>query len=304
MPVYSKRQLRQSLAQRYIKDMPNFPAQLAGFATGVGTSPITVGNNFFADIGQAGQGLYQNAWLYLEGSTPNGIACSIIYQYAVGSYNAGSGAFISTAVALTDHASVSHWELHTRVSPYDKDAAIDDTIKRIRIRQEVAFPTVDQVLFYPIDGTASPFVIDRVLDVHVFANPSGTLDRDVRHVDDWQIVTTATGNEIRLLHALQGSQQIIFDAILIPSLNGEMATINIPDERWILAGAAARCYDFMIQAAPAQQVAILQQRRQEAAMEFSRLTTRFAPVVTKPVRLNDVVAGRGGQYPDNTSGWW
>lgn len=307
MPVYSKKQLRRILAQRYTRDMSAAAPNISNLGNLTGTPPITVRSGIiYGDVSGSGQNLYQNSWLYIEASTATPDTAPTMYQYLVATFNSGSGAFLSYQYAYDVHGTQSIFELHTRVAPFEKDNAIDETIKRMRIRQEVAIPTVDQQLFYTLDGCASPYVLDEVWDIHVFADPTGTTDRDERHVDDWQVVTTATvANELRLLHAFQGSQQIILDALLIPSLSGELATINIPDERWILAGAAARCYDFIIQQAPAQQVALLQQRRQEWGMEYSRLSARFQPERDKPIRLNDVVSGKGSQYPDNsTTGWW
>lgn len=295
MPVYSKKQLRRDLSAQFIHDsLDTIPwtSELAGAPYG---STVQIRALRFADTEASGQGLYKGAWLFLESSVATPDASATWDQYLVATFNVANGAFTSGQPARSAYANDAEFEIHTRVAPLDKNVAIDETIVRMRVRQEVGLTTIDGAMFYTIDGAASPFTIDRILDVHLSANPSGSQNQDIRHIQDWQVVSTATGNQLRIRYAVAGSQQLWMDCILTPTLGGELATLNIPDERWILAGAAARCYDFMIQAAPAQQVTQLMQRRAEYAAEYSRLSTRFQPSYDQPVRLHDVVRGLTGQ---------
>lgn len=302
MPVFSRKGLRRKLAGEFVRDMPlTLWVNMAGNQAS-GATPVAAFNSIYANTDYSGQELYKNGFAYIEGSTNSPDTAGTFYEYLIGSFNPGSGAFISGARALTSHNGNSIFEIHTRLSPYLKEAAINDTIKRARLRQEVGIPTTDGAVFYDIDGCASPYTLDRILDVHVLANPNSSLDRDLRHVDDWQVVTTGSGQELRLRRAIMGSQQLVFDAILIPTLGGELATINLPDDRWILAGAAMRCYDFLIQDSPGQQVTQLQQRRADWAAEYTRLSAKFMPTYESPVRFHEVLRGSAPQVYDTT--WW
>lgn len=312
MPVFSRKQLRRNLGLFFIKDTTHIYQYNSAINVngGTGTIPantgsINVSNNEFADLSLSGQDLYQGAWIYLEGSTAISDTLDNWWQYRVATFNAGSGSFISWQFAKDNHNPNGDFEIHQKVSPHSKNQAIDDTLQRIRIRQEVGINTVDGALVYTIDGAASPNYLEKILDVHLMANPNNSLDLDLRHMQDWQVVTTATGRELRLKWGVKGSQQIVFDAILIPSLgSGENATINLPDERWILAGAAMRCYDFMIQNAPGQQVSQLMQRRAEWAAEYTRLSAKFMPTYEEPIRLHDVVRGMTPRPWDSASNFW
>ena len=310
MPVYSRKQLRRDLSSRFIYDMP-FPALQAAQSATVpqfeqGTAWY-VGEIRWADYSQSGNNLYQGAWLFVEGSANlgGGDVAGTFYQYLIASWNCGSGAFMSQQPTWEQITPSSMVEIHVKVPPRTKNDAVDDTLQRIRLRQEVAINTVDGALVYTIDGAASPNYLEHILDVHLMANPNNSLDLDLRHMQDWQVVTTATGRELRLKWGVKGSQQIVFDAIVIPSLSGgEDATINLPDERWILAGAAMRCYDFMIQNAPGQQVSQLMQRRAEWAAEYTRLSAKFMPTYEEPIRLHDVVRGMTPRPWDSASNFW
>lgn len=294
MPVFTRKQFRRDLAHLFTHDMPVIRQTTLGTQPNGG--PAQVMSVYAADTNLSGQNMFQNAWIAVEASTANTDMAGTLYQYTIGSFNTGSGAFISGMSSIDNIGNAAIFEIHTRISPSDKDAVVDDTILRTRIRQEVPLPTVDGALFYTIDGAASPYLIDRIMDVHISADPSDSLNTDIRHITDWQVVQTGSGNLLRLVYAVQGSQQLLVDAILVPTLSGgELATINLPSERWILVGAAARCYDLLIQDAPATQVQMLMQRRQEMAQEFSRLCARYQPSYDAPVRLHDVVRGAVGR---------
>lgn len=296
MPVFSRKQLRRDIGYDFTHDLRPVVGNTQGASFGqFDQTDWFVSNVLHSNRAASGMNLYQNAWVFVEGSTANADTSNTFHEYMVASFNCGSGAYIIQMPSWEYVDVNSFFELHTRVSPEDKNRAIDDTIKRIRIKQEVGITSIDGALSYTIDGAASPFVIDRILDMHISADPSNSLNIDLRHISDWKIVSTATGNLLRLQYAVQGSQQIIMECILIPSLGGEVATISVPDERWILAGAAMRCYDFMIQAAPAQQVAQLVQRRAEWSAEYARLSSLFQPDYAEPIRLHDVIRGAVGR---------
>ena len=307
MPVFSRKQLRRDLAQSFVYDLATSRINNQGVAS---LGPFTQGGWGVAGVTDvkpeaSGQDLFQGTWLYVEPSVNISDTSGTFYQYTIASFNCGSGAFFTQNPPYDYVNQGSFYEVHTKVPPSAKHVAIDDTLKRIRFRQEVGINTVDGALVYTIEGAASPNYLEQILDVHLMANPNNSLDLDLRHMQDWQVVTTATGRELRLKWGVKGSQQIVFDAILIPSLGGgEDATINLPDERWILAGAAMRCYDFMIQSAPGQQVNQLMQRRAEWAAEYTRLSAKFMPTYEEPIRLHDVIRGMTPRPWDSASNFW
>lgn len=284
MPVVSRKALRQTLGKVYIRD------------TIVATSPATAASvaqpyysPLYADAGLAGQGLYQNATIrqsqIVVAPTP-----FLENDYRVASFNAGSGGWVTQQIIQnTSWGSGSEFEVHSRISAAEKDLAIDETLKGIRVRQEVGIATgTAGADFFSIEGAASPNYITDLLDVYWFANPSGSLDRDLRHFTDFHLVMTATGREIRVAPAPGGSAQLVLDAILTLTLNSQSsATLNIPDDRWVLAGAAARCYDLLIANAPGQNAGELANRRGEWATEFTKLSSRFAPNYARTVRLEE-----------------
>ena len=301
MPIYSRKQLRQALGRRFLYDtfISNTTGSPYGNSGVVGSFIIIDARR--ANLSYSGQDLFLGSYLHFSGAYAAGSAAI----YPLASYNAGSGAFVFVSWVSSTPGSGSEYEIHSKIPPLDKHQAIDDTITRMRIRQEVGINTVDGALVYTIDDAASPNYLERILDVHLMANPNNSLDLDLRHMQDWQVVTTATGRELRLKWGVKGSQQIIFDAILIPSLGGdEDSTINLPDERWVLAGAAMRCYDFMIQNAPGQQVNQLMQRRAEMAAEYTRLSAKFMPTYEEPIRLHDVIRGMTPRPWDSASNFW
>lgn len=279
MPTYSRKTLRQALGVLFIRDTY---VGLTEFTFNSLTVGVAFGLNKLADTTLTTQSLYENA-------TVRHVVMPSI-DYRVASFNAGSGAVWSAQIAQGTVSYHDEFEIHSRLPATEKDLAIDDTIKRIRVRQEVGFMvTVDNEAFFTIEGVASPHYVSDVLDVYYFANPYGSLTRDKRYFQDVRIVTTASGRELRIKPTIMGSQQIILDAVLELTLGSDStATLNLPDDRWVLAGAAARCYDLMIQTAPGQNAGELAKRRAEWAGEFTRLSGRFAGPWERKIRLNEV----------------
>lgn len=243
----------------------------------------------FADTTLSGQNLYENATLRHLATTPLGSGQT--YDYRVASMNVGSGAFVIGAVLQATVVVSDSFELHMRVAPAEKDLALDDTIKRLRVRQEVGIMSgTGGQTFVAIDTAASPHAITDVLDAYVFTTPLGSLSRGRANLNDLRMVMTPTGREIRFSGALGETQQLVLDAILELTLGAsEFATINLPDDRWLLSGAAAKSIDLILQSAPGQNSGGLQERRKEFAQAFSRLSVRFMPMMEHRIRLEDPV---------------
>jgi len=246
-------------------------------------------NPRFIDPGLAGQGLNVNANIWhLTGA----------YDYRVASFNAASGQYVTGQFIEATIAVGDEFYFYSRPSTTEKNAAIDETLKRLSFQQEVGIPTgTAGADFFSIEGAASPHYIADVLDAYWFANPAGSLDRDLRRFDDFRLVTTATGREVRVSPAPGGSAQLVLDAILNLTLGlAEAATINLPDDdRWLLSGAAVNCYNLLLQNAPGQNAGNLETRRSDWARIFTDLSGKRKPEDARKVRL--------GEPEDATSLW-
>lgn len=280
MPTFSRQALRRALGQSWLRD------------THVGTTTATANqasNPFFiidsavADAAFSGQQLHAGTWLYAGGNTGR-----------VGSFHTGSGAYyVQTAVFGAPFAgaiaSGADYERHAVISPDDKNRALDDTLQRLRIRQEVGITTVSGARYYDLDAAASPHRIADVLDAYVFADPSNTGNRDRRSFSTTPaVVGTATGIELRIDSALDLSALLVVDALLELTLgSGDTATVNIPDERWVLSGAAAKCWDLLAQKAPGTNARQYEARRDDAARTFSDLSARYKPPTARKLGLSE-----------------
>lgn len=249
--------------------------------------PYSVVDAALADLSLTNQGRYAGAWLYAAGN-----------EGRIASYNVGSGAYVVFqrnfgAPYAQGIPSGSEYERHEMVSPSDKNRALDDVIKRTRIRREVGFPSVDGVTFLSIDAAASPAVIvnpEDVQDVYYYANPTNSLDRDRRAFAQWDVQQTATGMELRFHPALSGSYQIALDALVTLTLAAsDAATINIPDERLILFGAEAQCWNLLAKSAPGTVRASYAQSRDEAARAYSDLAAKFKRPVARNLQFDQPV---------------
>jgi len=240
MPVYSRRTLRQALGQSFLNDTILSTTNGTGNLNAVGGAFWNAGQ--FADTSLTNQNLYENATIEHHAI---GAASGQDFDYRVSSFNTASGAFVTSMILQATISSGDSFEVHSRLEPGLKDLAIDDAIKRIRVRQEVGIMTGTAGLEYvSLEGAASPHYISRVEDAYYFASPLGSLFRDRRRLTDYEVVMTGSGREIRTDPILSGTQQLVIDAILELTLGAsDFATVNIPDDRWVLAGAAAKAYD-------------------------------------------------------------
>lgn len=275
MPVFQRKQLRQALGLDFIRD------------TLVGTTALSLGANanvavmdrLHANLAFSGELGHQRAWLRVAS-----------YDYLIASFNAGSGAYVTSIAGVNAIPSGADFEVHHQVSPTEKDRVIDQTIRRVRYRQEVGFPSIDGARHYSLayNLVASPNALIDVLDCYYFADPSASANRDKRHFDHWEVAETATGPELRVWPALAASKQIVLDAILEPTLAaGDAATINLPDDQWILIGAAVRAYDLLAAEAGAKEVKVYKDRRTDLAREYSKLSARFQPLIERKVQFGD-----------------
>ncbi len=283
MPIYSRQTLRQHLGQApYLRDV-TLGLQGSGQTISAGASV------YFLDPVQAnllfsGDNLYGRAWVYHPATQQ---------EFRLGSFNAPSGAFVTGQLTATTIAVGDTFEVSELLSAKEKNLALDRAISRMRLRQEVTFPSIAGAKFYPIDGVASPNALAAVLDVKVYGNPGGTLDRDPRSLQWFQLVTTATGRELRIDPPLGGSMAIAFDALIDLTLgSAEMATVNLPHEEWPLWGATAICYQAVGARAPGQEAGQFQRLQQQAAMAWDKLNNRFTPRITSRIMFEDNPQGR------------
>jgi len=242
---------------------------------GVVTGSTSIVDSSQADATASGEQMYQRHWLRLLGSA------GVIQDLRVGSFNTGSGAFFTAVTLATTIFSGMPFEVHALLSPAEKDRAITDVVGLVRVRQEVPIWAVLQVEVYSL----GPEVFD-VLDARYFTDPSGSLGRGEGNLQYWRLVATATGQELRVTPSLVQSQQLVLDALVAASLgSADLATVALPDADWTLAGAAARCYWLLEQRSPAQESAAYRARRAEAAREFTRLSARFQPTISRKQQL-------------------
>lgn len=278
MPVVSRRTLRRSLGQSALRD-----TYVGNTSLSLGASTaVVVMDRYLADPYFSAP-KYQNATL---------LVASVSYRVA--SYNFQSGSVMSGQTTVYAIASGADFELHTMLPPDDKERCIDDTIKRIRVRREITANSIDGAEFYSITGWASPHTITGVLDAYYFANPTNSVNRDRREFYSKVVVETPSGPELRIAGVVPSGAQLALDAILTLSLgSGDAATINIPDERLIIAGAEAKAYDLLMRNTPGQVSDIYKQHRQDAAREFSRLSSIYKPLVTRTLQFDTPFSNPG-----------
>ncbi len=274
MSVYSRRTLRQSLSQLWLHD--TIIGQTSG-SWGTQAGSLNIVDRAQADPTASGEQLYHRHWLRLLGSA------GFIQDTRVGSFNTGSGAYLSAVTAATTIYSGMPFEVHALMSPSDKDRALDAVIRDVRYRQELALWAVPQGHIYSL----GPDVLD-VIDVRYYSDPTSSLDRGQGYPQWFKFEQTASRNELRIEPSLLPSYQLVIDAILAPSLGaGDLATVNLPSDQWALAGAAARCYWMLEQQGPGQETSKYKERRVEAAREYTRLSNRFQPIIARRIQLDE-----------------
>lgn len=275
MPTFNRRTLRQSLGRDYLHD--TLVSTTTG-SCGVTTGSLAIWDSSTADPTASGEGLYHRQWLRLVGSAGH------IQDLRVGSWNTGSGAFVAAVTLATTVYSGMPYEVHATIKPTDKDRALDAVIQNVRVRRELTIDAINGGHIYSL----GPDVVD-VVGVRYFSDPAASLDRGEHAVDWWKHEATGSGNELRITPALYGSYQLVLDAITTVSLGaGDLATVNLPNDEWILWGAAARCLWMAEQQSPGQEAGRYSERRKESAREYSRLSSRFQPFVTRKIQLDEL----------------
>ncbi len=273
MPVYSRRLLRESLGRDYLRD--TVVGQTSG-SWGTQAGSLNIVDKSLADATASGEQLYYRHWLRLLGSA------GFIQDVRVGSFNTGSGAYLAAVTAATTIYSGMPFEVHGLISPAEKDRALDEAIKDVRYAQELALWAIPQGHIYSVGDE----VLD-VVDVRYYSDPTDSLNRGEGHPDWFKLVRTASGNELRINPSLIASYQLVIDAIMAPSLGaGDLATVNLPSDKWALTGAAARCYWMLEQQSPGQETSAYKAKRAEMAREFTRLSARFQPSVSRKIQLD------------------
>ncbi len=270
MPVYSRKYLRQQLGKRWVGDT------LTGTITAsFGSSgSINIIDSRQANVAFSGQQMYARAWGKVIGHE----------QVRIATWNTGSGAWFSFQGTGTSGgiASGAEYEIHSLCSPDDKDVALNSTLEQVRIMREFPMWTIKDARQYVLSSN----ILD-VFDAYYFHDPTSSLNREHLRLAHWKMRETMSGNELRIAPALDASQQIMMTALLSVTLGAaDVATVDIPDEDWILAGAAARAFNILGAHAPGQEVKAYQERRADAARQFSRLSSRFRPSYNRKVELD------------------
>lgn len=259
MPVFSRRQLRQTLGTTHVRD------------THVGVTTMSVPvvpyahavvDQALADLSLSGQNMHVNSWLRVFGG-----------DLRVGSFNVGSGALISNQYgAFVGAPSLGMpYELHGALSPTDKDRALDEAVKALRLRREVAVGINASQTFVPL-----PAGVERVLHGHLFASAGDLRDRDRHELVSVDVVTTPSGAEVRFGPAPTVGGQVALDAVTVATLGlGEEATVSAPDERLILEKAAAVCWAMLARRAPRGTADEYKRLQQEAEVRYEALARNF-----------------------------
>jgi hypothetical protein len=269
--IVNRRTLRQRLGQLYLRDT------LVGSTTGSwgATASLTVWASNLADLTLSGEGLYGRS--IVRTLTASGY----IQDARVASFNTGSGAFHCLVLCGTTIASGIPYEIHKVLPPDEADLILTDVAGKLRQRQVVTLDTVADLTVYSIASE----VLD-VGSVKFYGYPTASSNG----VDLlwYKIAPANDGQELRIPSAFPVSGHLAIDAVTPCSLGAaDTATINLPDDRWLLSGAAAQAYWALEAGAPAQEVQAYQARRREMGATFSRLSARFQPRLTRKVMLEN-----------------
>src|SRR5262245_60119212 len=120
-----------------------------------------------ADLSLSGQALYERSVLRVLTASAGDLR--------VASFNAGSGAYVSAQQGAFLPNTIppgTAYERHDALGPADKDRALDEAVKRLRVRQEVGVQGVEGRTAY-----ALPAGVEQVLGGYYFASPDGTASR-------------------------------------------------------------------------------------------------------------------------------
>lgn len=267
MPVVQRKQLRQALGRSYLRDTTVSTLTATGAALN-GTAYIV--DSALRDPLLFDDSMYQRAWVRVAG-----------FQFRVASFNCFSGAYIGAILAPTLAGSGSEYEVHQIIAPADKDRAIDDAVKMMKLRQEVPVAGVADMQVYAVP--------DDVLEVYgvKYADSNGSA-RDYSDFPSWGLEMTGSGREIRIPTAITASQNLVLDALIEATLgSADTATMWIPSDDYVLTGAAARVYWMLEQKAPGQSAAEYRLRRQELTRRFNFLHHHYRPQLNRRIVLED-----------------
>ncbi len=259
----------------------------AGVSLGVGATAF-----FFdpvqANVAFTGERLYDRAWIYAPDTQQT---------FRVGSFNAASGAWVTAQMTQTAVASGAQIEVHMRLSPQQLNQCIDRTVSRFRFKQEVPINAITGAMQYNIDQAVPGVAISKVMDVYYYSQPLATDNRGRQEFDWWGFDTTASGTaELRIDPSVASGNQIIMNAIVDMTLgSAEAATINIPHDEWVYAGAAMHALNLLIQQAPGQAAGELLQRRREYAAWWRAVNANYSPQNIRSMR---------GAFDENPKGRW
>lgn len=270
MPVYSRKYLRRTLGQNHIRDTYVGTTTASFFSAAYSLNIVDVA---VSDLALSGQNAHVGAWLRVGAA-----------ELRVASFNVREGIYLSLQgifASADQPASGGAYERHAVIPPADKDRALDEAIKRLRVRQEVGLPGVAGARSYPL-----PDGVEQVLDGYYYASPTGTLDRDRTALRSVDVGMTATGAEVRIDPAIGDTHQLVIDAITTPSLGtSDAATVNIPDERLVLFAAEAVCWDLLVRRAPRGTADEYRALRDAAARQYAALARNFKTPVDRPLRI-------------------
>jgi hypothetical protein len=275
MPLFSRVQLRRLLGQNHLRDtyVGSTTASWAQVSYSVNLIDSTT-----ADLAASGQGRHAGAWLRVPSAN---------LTVRVASFNVASGAFVAQGNAVGPGGAVATtpsgmaFEVHNAVAPADKDRAIDEAVKRLRSRREVAIDAVDGLADYPL-----PDAVEQVLDVYAFASPAATLSRVKTPVRAFAVVGTETGSEVRIDPVLGGGEQLVLDAVVRATLGAaDGATIDVPDERLVLLHAEAECWGLLAKDAPRGTADEYLSFQDRATRQYAALARQFKPPVDRPLRI-------------------
>lgn len=265
MPVYSRKTLRQNLGRDYLRDT------LVGVTT---HSCGRAGSGYIMDsvkanVSFSGEALYERAWGKVND-----------FEYRISSFNAGSGAFLIPTPLQSAVYEATQYEIHELLAPSEKDRILDHVIQNVWDRQEIPIWGVQAQQFYSL----GPEI--RVFNAWYYGDPASSLDRERHDFSHWSVATTATGAELRISPTIQASEQLIIDAQVYATLgSADTATVNIPNEQWVLNGAAAWAYELLARRAPGQEAKGYREDAARFAKAWTAGLARHRPQIYSKIQL-------------------
>ncbi len=218
----------------------------------------------------SGDALYERAWGKVNG-----------FEYRIASFNTASGAWCTPTPVQSAIFVATQYEIHERMSPSEKDRMLDRVIQNVWDRQEVPLWAVENQAFYSL----GPEI--KVFDAWYFGDPSSSLNRERHAFDHWGVTTTATGRELRISPTLQASEQLIVDAQVQATLGAaDTATVNIPNETWVLNGAAAWCYELLARRSPGQESDTYRREASRFARAWTHGMAQHRPQIDSKIQLD------------------